>query len=163
MIVGVGLSIWRLLEFPEQIIPVSPPQSLAAMLLRCLGIWIAAGLFFGLAVELFFNLWRMQVLPKRRTLLVIGAPLAVYIGIYLVTTTVRLQGQGGLSGPLKVRVFASERHLIAFYPLYLVERWIRNASFVDAVYYFNVDFKDAYYTHPWLYDDGVYGLIWYDF
>jgi hypothetical protein len=59
------------------------------------------------------------------------------------TTVVRPQGTGGLSGPLKVRVFRSENHLIAFYTLDLVERCVRICSLTDASYYFNVDFKDT--------------------
>jgi len=99
---------------------------------------------------------------KCQLLIGIGGFLFVYIGLYLATTTVRPQGHGGMTGPLEVRVFQSENHLVLFYPLYLVERWVRNGSFCDAVYYFNVDFRDGNYRHFWLYNDGVYGRIWYD-
>lgn len=87
----------------------------------------------------------------------------VYIGFYLATTTVKHQGTGGMSGPLRVRVFKSEKHLMAFYPLYLVERWVRNGSFCYAQYYFNVDFDDGRYERSWLYGDGKYSRIWYEF
>lgn len=86
----------------------------------------------------------------------------VYLSFYFTTTTVQPKGKGGLSGPLKVRVFKSEKHLLGFYPIYLVERWIRNGSFTTASYYFNVNFEDERYDHNWLYGDGKYDRIWYD-
>jgi hypothetical protein len=100
--------------------------------------------------------------PKSRRRILIGAGvfLVTYAGFYLGTTAVRPQGHGGLTGPLKVRVFQSEGHLIVFYPLYLVERWIRNGLLDTAVYYFNVEFKDGRYPHTWLYGDGVYSSFW---
>lgn len=102
--------------------------------------------------------------PKFRRCIWIGATIfVIYLGLYIGTTEVRPQGYGGLKGPLRVRVFQNETHLVAFYPLYLVERWIRNGSFTVAVYYFNLEFKDGRYPHSWLYNDGVYGRIWYDF
>jgi len=61
-----------------------------------------------------------------------------------------------------MRVFASEGHLIVFYPVYLLERWIRNMSFTRASAYFNIDFEDHVYTHDYLYGDGKYSRIWYD-
>ena len=109
------------------------------------------------------KIFRMFEKFKRRFFIGVAIFLAVYIASYLGTTTVKPQGLGGLSGPLKVRVFQNERHLIVFYPTYLVERWIRNGSLFYASYYFSVDFKDGEYPHPWLYDDGKYGRIWYDF
>jgi hypothetical protein len=99
---------------------------------------------------------------KRRLAICFGVVVSVYIGFYLGTTKILPQGTGGLSGPLKVRVFKSENHLIAFYPLYLIERWVRNCSLTHAAYYFNVDFKDGHYDHSWLYGDGKYSRIWYD-
>jgi len=97
---------------------------------------------------------------KRRIWISIGVFLVVYIGLYFGTTTVQPEGHGGLTGPLKVRVFQSEKHLIVFYPLYLAERRIRDGANDDAVYYFNITFKDGLYPHPWLYGDGVYGAFW---
>jgi hypothetical protein len=92
----------------------------------------------------------------------VGVTFIAYLFCYLGTTKVRPQGTGGLTGPLKVRAFKNERHLIAFYPLYLVERWARNRSFRYATLYFNVDFEDGHYERLWLYGDGKYGRIWYD-
>jgi len=98
--------------------------------------------------------------PKARRWMLAGVGVFfIYSGIYFGTTTVRPQGAGGLSGPLRVRVFQNEKHLIVFYPLYLIERWVRNGSFTSAVYYFNIDFKDGQYPHPWLYNDGIYGRV----
>jgi hypothetical protein len=102
------------------------------------------------------------ILKHRLRFAVAGFSIA-YVAFYFGTTTVRPQGYGGMSGPLKVRVFHNEIHLIAFYPLYLLERWVRNGSFVYAEYYFNIEFKDERYPHPWLYDDGHTGSIWYAF
>ena len=93
------------------------------------------------------------------------APIAVgllYLALYLATTQVEPQGTGGLSGPMKVRVFESEPHLVAFYPLYLVERWTRNGSLFYCSYRFNCDFADRLYVHSWLYGDGKYSWVWYD-
>jgi hypothetical protein len=99
--------------------------------------------------------------PKfRRCIWIAVGVLVAYGSIYFGTTTVRPQGHGGLTGPLRVRVFQGEKHLIVFYPLYLVERWIRNGSLDTAVYYFNVEFKDGRYPHTWLYGDGVYSSFW---
>ena len=86
----------------------------------------------------------------------------MYVTLYFISTTVRPGGKGGLSGPLKVRVFKSEVHLVVFYPVYLVERWIRNGSLTVASHYFNVDFKDEEYDHSWLHGDGKCDRIWYD-
>ncbi len=97
---------------------------------------------------------------KRRIWIGVSLFLVIYSSLYFGTTTVKPQGHGGLTGPLKVRVFESETHLICFYPLYLAERWIRNGSFDTAVYYFNVEFKDGRYPHEWLYGDGVYSSFW---
>ena len=105
----------------------------------------------------------MSLRLKRRLAVGIGVVLLVYVGFYLGTTTVKPQGTGGLSGPVRVRVFKSERQLMAFYPLYLFERWVRNGSFCDAEYYFNVDFEDGRYDRFWLYGDGKYSRIWYDY
>jgi hypothetical protein len=92
-----------------------------------------------------------------------GIVAIVYAVVYLATTNLRPGGTGGLSGPVNVRVFKSERHLIAFYPLYLMERWVRNRSLTDADYHFNVDFLDGKYDQDWLYGDGKYSRIWYSF
>jgi hypothetical protein len=105
----------------------------------------------------------MSALRKRRVAMVAAGVFLLYLIPYLVTTTVKPQGTGGLTGPLKVRVFRSEKHLMAFYPLYLMERWARNFSFTFAAYHFNVDFQDGKYERPWLYGDGKYSRIWYDF
>ena len=105
----------------------------------------------------------MRVPPKTRRRIWIGGGvfLVVYVVLYFATTTVQPRGHGGLTGPLKVRVFQSESHLIVFYPIYLTERWVRNGYQSDvAVYYFNIEFKDGRYPHPWLYNDGVYGDFW---
>lgn len=103
-------------------------------------------------------------MSRKRKLTVFAAVLFVlYLFSYFVTTTVRPRGTGGLSGPRRVRVFASEEHLMAFYPLYLAERWKRNLSIFDAHEYFNVDFADGRYRRFWLYADGQHGRIWYDF
>jgi len=99
---------------------------------------------------------------KARRSIVLGALFTVYLSLYYGTTTVRSGGNGGLTGPINVRVFKNEYHLVAFYPVYLVERWIRNGSLFDAVYYFNVDFEDRQYRWVFLYGDGVYSRIWYD-
>ncbi len=100
---------------------------------------------------------------KRRLAIGFTAVVLLYAGFYIGTTRVKPQGTGGLSGPLRVRVFKSDKHLMAFYPLYLVERWVRNRSVFDANYYFNVDFEDGHYGRSWLYGDGKYSRIWYDF
>lgn len=92
-------------------------------------------------------------------------PIAVgllYLALYFTTTHVEPQGSGGLSGPVEVRVFQSEPLLVAFYPLYLAERWVRNGSLVSASYRFNCDFADRLYVHSWLYGDGKYSWVWYD-
>lgn len=86
----------------------------------------------------------------------------LYLALYLVTTHVEPQGSGGLSGPMEVRVFRSETHLVPFYPRYLAERWIRNGSLTSASFRFNCDFADHLYVHDWLYGDGKYSLVWYD-
>ncbi len=86
----------------------------------------------------------------------------LYLALYLATTHVEPQGSGGLSGPVEVRVFQSEPHLVALYPLYLVERWTRNRSLFDSSYRFNCDFADRLYVHHWLYGDGKYSWVWYD-
>lgn len=99
---------------------------------------------------------------KRRLGIAGGVIALVYIGFYLGTTTVKPQGTGGLSGPLRVRVFKAEKHLMVFYPLYLAERWVRNGSFCYAQYHFNVDFEDGHFERDWLYGDGKYSRIWYD-
>ena len=99
---------------------------------------------------------------KRRWRVAFAGLGIVYFGFYVLTTTVRLQGTGGLSCPLRVRVFKSERHLAAFYPIYLIERWVRNRSLFHASYYFNVEFEDGHYDHTWLYGDGKYSRIGYD-
>ena len=99
---------------------------------------------------------------KRRLLVGFGVVALVYVGFYIGTTRVVPQGTGGLTGPLRVRMFKSEKHLLAFYPLYLVERWVRNRSLCYAQYYFNVDFEDGHYERFWLYGDGKYSRIWYD-
>jgi len=104
----------------------------------------------------------MSPLLKRRLAIGFGLVAVVYVGFFVGTTTVQPQGTGGLSGPLHVRMFKSEKHLMAFYPLYLVERWIRNRSFCYASSYFNVDFEDGHYERDWLYGDGKYSRIWYD-
>jgi len=131
-----------------------------------------AGIFAGLLIALsgllfsfHFTIRRFQrASPKIRRRIWTGAgALLIYAGFYFGTTTVRPQGHGGSQGPLRVRVFHSETHLIVFYPLYLVERWIRNGDLFSASYYFNIQFKDGLYPHSWLYDDGKYGRIWYDF
>jgi hypothetical protein len=100
---------------------------------------------------------------RRPSALVGGIIVIVYSLGYLATTNLRPGGTGGLSGPVTVRVFKSERHLIAFYPLYLMERWVRNLSLTDADYHFNVDFLDGKYDRDWLYGDGKYSRIWYSF
>lgn len=86
----------------------------------------------------------------------------LYLALYLATTHVKPLGSGGLGGPVEVRVFQSETHLVAFYPLYLVERWARNGSLVSASYQFNCNFADRLYVHSWLYGDGKYSWVWYD-
>lgn len=100
-------------------------------------------------------------LKDRRSILAIMV-LVAYVAVYLATTTVKPQGTGGLSGPLQVRVFASENHLALMYPLYLIERWIRNGSFTYCDYRFGCDFKDGLYAHFWLYGDGKYSRVWYE-
>lgn len=99
-------------------------------------------------------------LKDRRSILAIMV-LVAYVAVYLATTIVRPQGTGGMSGPLRVRVFASENHLVLMYPLYLIERWIRNGSFTYCAYRFNCDFEDGVYAHFWLYGDGKYSWVWY--
>lgn len=99
--------------------------------------------------------------PRRSRSIVGGIVAIVYAVGYLATTSLRPGSTGGLSGPVKVRVFKSERHLIAFYPLYLMERWGRNRSLTDADCSFNVKFLDGKYEHDWLYGDGKYSRIWY--
>lgn len=88
--------------------------------------------------------------------------LAIYVGLHFLTTTVQPQGTGGLSGPLQVRVYASENHLAVFYPVHLMERWIRNGSLTFSDYRFGVDFQDQVYAHDWMYGDGKYGSVWYE-
>ena len=103
---------------------------------------------------------------KRRitiiTVATLGPLLLAYVIAYIASTRVVPKGHGGLSGPLKVRMFQSEQHLVGFYPLYLVERWVRNRSFTMASCRFNVDFENHVYEHDYLYGDGKYGTIWYD-
>jgi hypothetical protein len=132
----------------------------------------AVGILAGLLIAVFgvffifrFSFRRFQrTSPKFRRHIWIGLGMVVvYAGFYFGTTEVRPQGDGGLAGPLRVRLFRSEKHLIGFYPLYLVERWIRNGDLCSASYYFNIEFKDGLYPHSWLYGDGKYGRIWYDF
>ena len=108
------------------------------------------------------NVSSMLRVLQRAVAVALGIGLVAYAVCYLATTRVRPQGTGGLTGPRKVRVFKNERHLIAFYPLYLVERWVRNCSFRYATLYFNVDFEDGHCERLWLYGDGKYGRIWYD-
>jgi len=86
---------------------------------------------------------------------------ALYVGLWLLTTNVVPVGTGGLTGPLKARVYQSEYHLVACYPLYLLESWIRNLSFTHFSYRFGCDFTDGTYCHTWLYGDGKYSMIWY--
>lgn len=100
--------------------------------------------------------------PKLSRRILVGTAIfmTAYVSLYFGTTSVKRQGHGGLTGPLKVRIFQNETHLIAFYPLYLLERRIRDGSDDDAVYYFNIDFRDEHYPHPWLYGDGIYTDFW---
>jgi hypothetical protein len=107
-------------------------------------------------------LFAVNWIRKHRGKVIAAGAVFVYVALYFISTTVHPQGTGGLSGPLKVRMFKSETHLLGFYPVYLVERWIRNGSLTMASYYFNVDFKDEKYDHSWLYGDGKYDRIWYD-
>lgn len=87
----------------------------------------------------------------------------LYVFTYLGTTAYKPYGRGGgLSGPLHVREFRSEYHLLPYYPLYLVERWTRNRSLTSATHHFNCDFSDAIYSNFWLYGDGGFTAIWYD-
>jgi|GEM_PF-2699022 len=104
----------------------------------------------------------MSLFRKHRIMVAAAGLFLLYLIPYLMTTTVKAQGTGGLTGPLKVRVFRSEKHLIAFYPVYLLERWVRNFSFTYASYRFNVDFQDGKFERTWLYGDGKYSRIWYD-
>ena len=104
----------------------------------------------------------MSRIPNHCVRLVAAGSCLVYAILYLLTTTVTPKGTGGLTGPLKVRVFRSESHLLVFYPLYLIERCVRNLSLTDASYKFNADFRDAQYKRLWLYGDGKYSRIWYD-
>ena len=106
----------------------------------------------------------VPLVTHRKRFLLAGAALCaiVYTGFCLGTTEVKPQGMGGMTGPVRVRVFNNEKHLMLFYPLYLIERWCRNGSFFDASYHFNVDFRDKQYNRPWLYGDGKYSTVWYD-
>lgn len=104
----------------------------------------------------------LEALRVRRKWLPIICVGLLYLALYLTTTHVEPQGSGGLSGPVEVRVFQSEPLLVAFYPLYLAERWVRNGSLVSASYRFNCDFADRLYVHSWLYGDGKYSWVWYD-
>jgi hypothetical protein len=101
---------------------------------------------------------------KLRTILLSSA-CAIYLFAYITTTSFESHGPngGGLAGPISTRTFSCEMHLVAFYPLYLVERWCRNGSFTFASYYFNCRFADGNYEHDWLYGNGKYSRIWYDF
>lgn len=105
--------------------------------------------------------WKALVREHPRRLLAAGVCLP-YLALYLTTTHIEPQGSGGLGGPVEVRVFRSEAHLLPFYPLYLVERWIRNGSFTSAFGWFNCDFSDRQYVHTWLYGDGKYSTVWYE-
>ena len=104
----------------------------------------------------------MSALPKRVARFAAAGLSLGYVIAYLATTVVTPQGTGGLTGPLKVRMFRSEAHLALIYPAYLVERWARNGSLIDASYHFNVDFTDGKYKWRWLYGDGKYSRIWYN-
>lgn len=106
----------------------------------------------------------MTITRKAQAWVVIAA-CALYGVSYIASTSYEYHGPngGGLSGPVSTRTFQSETHLVAFYPLYLVERWCRNGSFTHAGYYFNCRFTDGKYEHDWLYGDGKYSTIWYDF
>ncbi len=103
-----------------------------------------------------------QGASSQRSRVVLSCGALLYLVAYLATTHVEPQGQGGLSGPVNVRMFRSESHLVAFYPLYLVERWSRNGSFTYCAYRFNCDFADRTYVHHWLYGDGKYSRVWYE-
>jgi len=73
------------------------------------------------------------------------------------------ESYGGLAGPRLTRLFISEKYIVLFYPIYLSERIIRNEDFFRASTYFNCDFVDEIYNHNYLYGDGTYSKIWYDF
>ena len=106
--------------------------------------------------------WPMSLFRQHSIKVAAVGLFLLYLLAYLMTTSVKPRGTGGLGGPLEVRVFRSENHLIAFYPLYLLERWQRNFSFTYASYRFNVDFQDEKFERTWLYGDGKYSRIWYD-
>jgi hypothetical protein len=91
----------------------------------------------------------------------IGVALVIYVVLNFATTSVKPQGTGGLSGPMRVRVYYSEYHVALFYPVYLVERWVRNGDLFRASTYFNCDFGDQVYAHEWMYGDDKYSSIWY--
>jgi hypothetical protein len=105
---------------------------------------------------------KLNFLKKHRFKVLSAGFLLVYFAGYCGTTKIITQGTGGLTGPLLVRIFKTENHLVAFYPFYLLEQWIRNGSLTEASYFFNVDFEDRNYKRGWLYGDGKYDRIWYD-
>ena len=78
---------------------------------------------------------------------------ALWVILYFCTTRISdKHGSGGLSGAIDKRVFASERHLIMFYPVFFVERLLRNGS-VENAHYFNCEIADGVYRNQWLYGD----------
>lgn len=113
-------------------------------------------------VRRMYLLFAMNWVRKHRGKVVTAGVALTYVSVYFATATVQPKVTGGLSGPLKMRVFKSESHLPAFYPIYLVERWIRNGSLTMASYYFNVEFEDESCDHDRPYGDGKYDRNWYD-
>ena len=94
-------------------------------------------------------------------IIIIGIIIIWTILYFLTTTISKNHGNGGMSGPMDVRVFKSVSHLIAFYPIYLSERIIRNYSIFNADYYFNCDFENKQYDYEFLYGDGKYSRFWF--
>jgi len=98
---------------------------------------------------------------KKYTIIGISVFCSIYIALYFLTTDFKVTGAGGgLAGTEKVRYFNSVYHLIAFYPLYVTERVIRNKSLTRASYYFNCEFYDGNYKWDFLYGDGKYSSFW---
>ena len=101
-------------------------------------------------------------MTKRRKVIVLaGSVLVVLYGAAYLLTTISKEtgGKGGLNGPPTAREFSGIGHLLAFYPCYLAERWVRQAEF-SRTYPFGVEFRNGRYPLTFLYGDNKYSSFW---